>query len=112
MAVRAYPSGILKHPVIVEAYSSVRQPDFTNKETWTPAALPWRVAIRQLNATERAESQQMKATATHEIKGRYYASLTPQHRLKWGSRLFHIVGVNNVEEANVNHELKCREHVN
>ena len=109
MAVVAYPSAMLRHPVIVETVSIVRQSDFTNKAIWAQAALPWKVSIRQLNGREQADSQQMKATATHAIKGRYYPGLTPQHRLKWGTRTFHIVSVNNVEEANVNHELRCRE---
>ena len=109
MAFVAYPSGMLKQSVIVEGMTVVRQPDFTNRAVWTPAVLPWRVFIRQLNGREQSESQQMKATATHEVKGRYYPGLTPQHRLIFGSRTFNIVSVDNVEEASVNHKLRCRE---
>lgn len=109
MAVVSYPAGVLKHPLIVEAFSVVRQPDFTNKPVWTPDPIAQGASIRQLNGREQAESQQLKATATHEVKMRYYAGLTPQHRLKWGTRTFHIVSVDNIEEANVNHELRCRE---
>lgn len=109
MAVVAYPSGMLTQSVVVEAQTRERQPDFTDRTIWTPAALPWRVSIRQLNGREQAESQQMKATATHEIKGRYYPGLTSQHRLIFGSRTFNIVSVNNMDEANVNHTLRCRE---
>lgn len=111
MAVVSYPAGILKHPLIVEAFSLVRQPDFTNKATWTPDPIARGASIRQLNGREQAEAQQMNAMATHEIKLRYYNGLTPQHRLKWGTRIFNVVSVNNVEEANVNHELRCREEV-
>lgn len=109
MAVVSYSAGMMKHPLIVEAFSTTRQPDFTNRPTWTPDPIMQGASIRQLNGREQAESQQMKATATHEVKMRYYAGLTPQHRLRWGIRTFHIVSVNNVEEANVNHELRCLE---
>lgn len=109
MAVVAYSSGMLRSSLIVEAMTLVRQPDFTNKAVWTPAALPWRVSIRQLNGREQAEAQQMKATATHEVKGRYYPGLTSQDRLVLGGRKFNIVSVDNVDEANVNHALRCRE---
>lgn len=109
MAVVSYPAGMLKHPLIVEAFALVRQPDFTNKAVWTADPIAQGASIRQLNGREQAESQQMKATATHEVKLRYYAGLTPHHRLKWGARVFNIVSVNDVEEANVNHELRCRE---
>ena len=109
MATVSYPAGMLKHPLIIEAFASVRQSDFTLKATWTPDPIAQGASIRQLNGREQAESQQMKATATHEVKMRYYAGLTPQHRLKWGDRTFNIVSVDNIEEANVNHELRCRE---
>lgn len=109
MAVVSYPAGILRHPLIVEAFSLVRQPDFSQKDTWMADPVARGASIRQLNGREQAESQQMKATATHAVKLRYYAGLTPQHRLKWGDRTFNIVSVDNVEEANVNHELRCRE---
>jgi SPP1 family predicted phage head-tail adaptor len=83
--------------------------------TYTPpfpgilAALPWRVAIRQLNGQERFEAHQTQAEATHEVKGRYYEDLTPQHRLIFGEQILNIVAVDNVEMANVNHKLRCRE---
>lgn len=109
MAVVNYPAGTLRHSVIVEAMIVVKQPDFTQTRTWTPDPVPWRASIQQLNATERFEAQQIQADATHAIKGRYYPGLTPTHRLKFGSRTFNIVSVNNVEEANVNHELRCME---
>jgi SPP1 family predicted phage head-tail adaptor len=109
MAIVSYPAGILKHPLTVEAFSLVRQPDFTNKPKWTADPIARDAAIRQLNGREQSESQQMKATATHEVKLRYYPGLTPQHRLIWGARIFNIVSVDNVEEANVNHALRCRE---
>lgn len=111
MAVVNYPAGTLRHPVIVEALLVTRQPDFTNKQSWVSHPTAWRVSIRQLNATERYEAQQIQADATHEIKGRYYKGLTPKHRLRWDTRIFNIVSVNNIEEANVNHELRCREQV-
>lgn len=109
MAIVAYASGMLRQSVVVETQTVVKQPDFTNRTVWTSAALPWRVSVRQLNGREQSESQQMKATSTHEVKGRYYPGLTPQHRLLLGSRTFNIVSVNNVDEANVNHALRCRE---
>lgn len=111
MAVVNYPSGTLRHPLIVEVLTMERQPDFTNKAVWTADPVAWRASIRQLNGQERFEAQQIQADATHEIKGRYYPELTPKHRLRFGSRTFNIVSVNNVEEANVNHELRCREAV-
>ena len=109
MAVVAYSSGMLRQSVVVETQTIERQPDLTDKTVWTQAALPWRVSIRQLNGREQAESQRMKATATHEIKGRYYPGLTSQHRLIFGNRTLNIVSVDNMDEANVNHALRCRE---
>lgn len=110
MAVVSYPAGMLRTAVMVMVPEEVvRATDGTHTRPATPDVVPWRVAIRQLNGQERFEAQQIQADATHEIKGRYYSGLTPKHRLKFGARTFNIVSVNNVEEANINHELRCRE---
>lgn len=109
MAVVAYPAGMLRHSLTVEALTVTRQTGGTGTHTWTPAAVPWRASIRQLRAQERVEAQQIQGEATHEVKGRYYRGLTSQHRLIFGDRVFNIVSVDNVEEANVNHALRCME---
>lgn len=111
MTVVAYPAGILRHSLVVEALTTTRQPDGTSKETWTPDPVARSAFIKQLDGQERFESHQMQAEATHKVKMRYYAGLTPTHRLIFGERTFNIVEVNNVEEVNVNHELRCREKV-
>ena len=110
MAVRAWPAGELRHTVIVEVPTgTVRKTDGTYTKPTASAALRWRVAIRQLRGQERFEAQQIQADATHEVKGRYYPGLTTKHTLQFGARTFNIVSVNNVEEANINHVLQCRE---
>lgn len=112
MAVRPYPAGMLTSEVVVETPAeTTRKSDgtYTTPFPGISAALPWRVAIRQLSGQERFEAHQTQAEATHEVKGRYYEDLTPQHRLIFGERVLNVVAVDNVEMANVNHKLRCRE---
>ncbi len=108
MAVRPYSSGILKHKVTVETLTITRNTDGTNTLTWTADAVAWRVAIWQLRAEERVQAQQLGAEATLGVKGRYYAGLTSKHRLIFGEQILNIVSVDDIEMANVNHELRCR----
>ena len=109
MAIVAYPAGMLRHSLTVESLTVARVTGGTGTHTWTPDPIARGASIRQLSGREQLEANQLQADVTHEVKMRYYRGLTPTHRLTWGQRVFNIVSVDNVEEANVNHKLRCME---
>lgn len=65
--------------------------------------------IRPLQTAEIFGSGQMRAIATHEIIMRYWDSVTHQHRLKDGSRIYNILQVLDVDNRTREMKLICRE---
>jgi head-tail adaptor len=51
------------------------------------------------------------ASATHLVTGPYHPGVTTQTRLVLGARIFHVTGVGNPEERNVEMILLCQEQV-
>ena len=67
--------------------------------------------IRPLSGREQLLAQQAEATITHRIETEYMAGVTPEMRVVAGGRIFEIVSVANVNEANRSLELSCIEQV-
>lgn len=54
-------------------------------------------------------AQKLNAEVTAVFKVRYVSGITVLHRVKYGSRYFHILNVNNVNEADNFLLLSCKE---
>lgn len=65
--------------------------------------------ITPISGRERVEQRQGVATMTHEIRIRYTAGVTHRHRVLFGSRIFHVHEVRNVEERDREMILTCSE---
>jgi len=76
--------------------------------TTTPVAT-LRADIRGASSREADRAMARGLEATHTIEMRYYAGLDPDWVVRFGSRLFSIVGVTNVDEMNRKHLLTCQE---
>ncbi len=68
-------------------------------------------SIRPMGGRELFEAQQVVATASHEVRMRYTSTITPQLRLLFGTRIFEIGQVINVDERNRELVLLCTEKV-
>lgn len=75
----------------------------------TPAT--WKVEIKPATARdlERVASGTVLSTASHVITGRYRDDVTPETRLIFNGRTFHVNGVANPEERDVTLVLTCTE---
>lgn len=56
--------------------------------------------IRQISGGEKFMSNQLFVEATSQIRCRYVAGVTPKHKIKFGSRTFDIMDVQNKDERN------------
>jgi SPP1 family predicted phage head-tail adaptor len=79
-------------------------------------AIPERFAdcycdIRPLSGQEQLLAQQTEATVTHRIGTEFIPGVTPEMKVVAGGRVFEIVSVVNVNEANRSLELNCIEQV-
>lgn len=70
-----------------------------------------RGSIRQLDGEEKVLAREIHAGAEYEIGLHYTALVTPRTRLKFGTRIFHVEAVNNVDQRNRELRLTCREEV-
>jgi len=67
--------------------------------------------IQPLRGNERYQAQQVSSALSHKIILRYLDGVKPQMRVLYGSRVFYIVSVINVEERNEMLELLCEEEI-
>ena len=80
-------------------------------ETWAKVAETW-AAIEPLKGDERWAAAYAQATTTHRVTMRPPGiEITPAHRIIFGSRIFEIESVINVEERNRELVLMCVEKI-
>jgi len=65
--------------------------------------------VRPLTTRETLLAQQVASTVTHLVRIRYNTEVSTLHRILWGTRIFDINGVRNIDEGNVEMVLDCTE---
>ena len=79
-------------------------------ESWTTRYSGEFVAIWPVSAKDIIQSDKMTGTITHRIRMTYKRILKSDWRIKFGNRYFAIVGPPiNINEANIDLELLCKE---
>jgi SPP1 family predicted phage head-tail adaptor len=109
--------GALRHKVLVQSFSGAKDTaghyDKDNDTNWTTDATGtvWG-SIEPLSGEELEHARQLVATATHKVTIRYLADLTPDKRIKFGTRIFAVEAPPiNIDEGNHTLELLCTERV-
>ncbi len=97
-------TGDLRHRIRIE--KSQRSPDGAGGATlaWHTLAEVW-AAVWPRAVTEQFAQDRVAGSATHDIWIRYRPNIVPEMRIRWGTRLFDIRGVIDVEERR--RWLKC-----
>ena len=67
---------------------------------WATDSKRWAEVI-PATAKEADIADQVTGRVTHKITMRHYPGLSPRHRIKFGTRLFNISGIVNVDEVGV-----------
>jgi SPP1 family predicted phage head-tail adaptor len=105
--------GALRHRVIIEnPGTAVADLDGGYTEVQT-AAVPSPIWASIVPATardlERVVASAVQSTATHVVTVRYHPAITTKTRLRFGSRVFAVTGVQNQDERNLELKLTCEE---
>lgn len=104
--------GRLRHLVAVEERAVVPAPDGGHEEIWTPVQ-PSPVWAQVEPATPRTVERLLGATVTapvsHIVTMRYHPGIHPAARLRLGSRVLAIRGIQDLEERHAELRLACEE---
>jgi SPP1 family predicted phage head-tail adaptor len=96
----ALRAGLLRHKLAIQSASTT---DGTLGKAQTVSYATVKTVngdIRPLTGREFVNAKANDAQVTHEITIRYYEGLTPRHRFLFGTRIFNIEQIRNIEERN------------
>jgi SPP1 family predicted phage head-tail adaptor len=100
----------LWHKMYLQSYTETRTSSGYPQRSYATYATIW-AALRTLSGNQKLVAQQAGTVLSHEATMVYCASVAPQpdHRLVWGSRIFDIRDVRNVDELNREVRMLCTE---
>ena len=98
----------LNKRVQIQTVSSSKDTHGTEIQTYTTTNTVW-AGIKPVSGNEKYINQQIVAEVTHSIIIRYLSGVTPKMRILFGTRVFDILNVLNLDEKNVEMNLLCRE---
>lgn len=103
-------AGELRHRVTVQ-YPVEGEKDYVGDAslTWTATASNVACNVTPLSGNELLAARQANAQTTYTVRMRYGTTVTPQHRLLFGTQKLEIESVLNVGERNRKLVLLCHE---
>jgi SPP1 family predicted phage head-tail adaptor len=104
------PAARMKFRVEIQSLSQATDNQGGFTDSWTTDATVW-AEIEPLKGWERFQAQQTQTPLTHKVTMRYRSGVTTAKRLLYGSRVFEIKEVINVNEDSAFLVLRCLEQV-
>lgn len=104
--------GLLRHRIEIQVSVDTQDSFGTPIPAWEALYANVAALVEPLSGNELFEARQLHAEVTHRIimRGRF-DGITPKHRVLFGSRVFDILSVLNLEERNLIVELMVKEGV-
>lgn len=104
-------AGNLRNRVILQKPEGVRDSVGERQTTWVDVATIW-AQVSPFSTKEQFLAAQASASTSHRITMRYssvYSAISASWRVLFGSRIFVIDGIRNIDERNIYLELICTE---
>lgn len=101
-------AGKLNKQIAIQQNQPAEQLDGSEKENWMTLKTVWSDILSQ-GAREFYQAQKKYAEVTKVFQIRYYSGLTTKHRIQYGTRIFDILGIDNVDEANEQYLISAKE---
>ncbi len=101
-------AGQLRHRLSIQSVGSSLDDYGDLSNSWSTDASVWG-SIETIGGTEKDISSELVGVVTHKMKVRYRSGITPNSRILFDSRTFHIESVNNWQQRNIYLELLCKE---
>lgn len=102
-------AGTLRHSVQLQQLGTRVDDGYAGGSIpFTDVATVW-AAIEPLEGFEKLEAGQFDASLSHRIRIRYYPGVRPNWRVVYGTRVFDIKSIADLEERHREMELMCEE---
>ena len=102
-------AGKLRHPVTIQEVTVTNANGEVSRAWATITHGSVRAAIMPQNGREYYQAKQVHADMTHLVRIRYLAGVTPEMRVRFGTRNLNIIDVVNIEERGRQMLLTCQE---
>ena len=101
-------AGEYRNYVTIQTVTTTQGSDGSSTESWATYISLW-AKIKPLTGREYYSAQQTQAELTHNIFCRYTSGIVPNMRVLWGTRIFDIMEVVNVNERGEEIIMRCKE---
>jgi SPP1 family predicted phage head-tail adaptor len=102
--------GELRHRITLQKLENVQDSFGQPVEQWNDVATIW-ASVKPLVGREFFAAETVNSEVTHKVRIRFRAGITPDMRIKFGTRIFQITAVINYQERNVELQLMCKEFI-
>jgi len=102
-------AGKLRHRVTIQSKTTTRNERGINRETWSALHSSVPAEIVTLSGRELEQARQLVGTATTAVRIRFYANVTKECRIVFGSRVLTIGHIDNVDQRDIELVLTCSE---
>jgi head-tail adaptor len=100
---------VLRHRVIIESNSGTTDGEGGFVDTWTTTIADVPASVDPIQAKQIFQYRSVNVDATHWIKMRGYISITESDRIRWGTRIFEILVIEDIQEMGILHFITCKE---
>lgn len=104
----SFNPGELNRKITLQSKTDTTDANGYDKPTWADVKTVW-AAIKTTGSREFYAAQKQNAEITAVFKIRYGTVVDTQMRIRYGSRIFEILGTNNVNEANIELQISAKE---
>ena len=103
-------AGKLRHSIAIEKKVVLRDSIGAEQITYEPFCLAY-ASIEPIGGREYFLAQQTQSAVDYKFITRYRAGIRPDFRITWGTRIFNIQSVLNLEEKNIQLVIYAKEQV-
>lgn len=103
-------NGNLRHRITFQEQTEA-QNDYGEKNKdldWIDVTTVW-ASINPISGKEFFSAEKVSSEVSHKINMRYIPGISPDMRIQFRERLFHIISVINFQERNIELQLLCKE---
>ena len=92
----------------IQTKQTVRDEAGGTIDTWVTGNTVW-AHIAPASGKELFAGEQVKAEVTHKITMRFYSAMTTRKRIIYGTRIFDVNFIKNIDERDCYQEMLCKE---